>query len=842
MRRSGFRAAARIAWRQARRARWRSALIVAMVALPVAALAATAVVIQTVMPRPEERVAQQMGSTEIAILGWSDRIRASSLQAKLPPGSRVITRKDLVSSNVVGGAMVYLPLQEFSLPIDRPPMRGMLTLLEGRAPTRPGEVAMRPRSLEEFGAAIGDEIWLEDVGLRLRVTGTVVRPDNITDQVAVVGAGTLRGREDVGLGGLWVDLPAGASVAQASRVLSAYPLVQGYVTAAQVGDDGRAKLVANGASFGAAALALFGTGLIAAAAFTVGTRRQLRLLGLMGAVGAEPYHLRAAVLFGGTCLGLVGSSVGLAIGIAGAFAVHPRLPRLAGRIVGPVEFPVLALIGSVMLGTVAATLAAYGPARSAAKLSTVEALAGKTRRPRAPGKLAASGLAAAAAGASLVAWGTQARADALLTPGLFLMLGGILVAIPLAVTWVGRLARHLPTVPRLAARDIARNGRRTGAAVAAATIALALPVAISAITLSNEIAQRTTPFMADDHLQVTLNAPGGHGEARSRVLVGQLRRAFPGSLLVPIQQALFPPSRMLGDITQEGTPGAWNVVVEGPTVQVQPGVSYLASGVLLVGGPDVLRAFHASTGITALRAGKVVAIGPHTVDHGLIHLHLSADPEGTKPLLDLSAVEAGATRYASLVNEYTYVISPSAAKRLGMHAAPSLDQSFEFVLRAAKPLGKGDMARARAIASRNPGTYVISLGDLGSHDGPFRVYASLGGAAVALAIVAVVVALVGAESRRDQAILVAVGAAPWTRRTLAGTSTFLLTAVAGTLAIAGGFTPVAVHEGTQNANPPIVVPWAAIAFVVLAVPALAGAFAFLASRQPKAAAMLRPIA
>jgi len=47
-----------------------------------------------------------------------------------------------------------------------------------------------------------------------------------------------------------------------------------------------------------AAIALFGTGLIAAAAFVVGARRQRRLLGLIGAQGGEPRHIRATVRFG----------------------------------------------------------------------------------------------------------------------------------------------------------------------------------------------------------------------------------------------------------------------------------------------------------------------------------------------------------------------------------------------------------------------------------------------------------------------------------------------------------------------------------------------------------------
>jgi hypothetical protein len=56
-------------------------------------------------------------------------------------------------------------------------------------------------------------------------------------------------------------------------------------------------------SFVAGALALFVTGLIAAAAFVVGARRQLRELGVVGAVGGERRHVVAVVLLGGTTVG-----------------------------------------------------------------------------------------------------------------------------------------------------------------------------------------------------------------------------------------------------------------------------------------------------------------------------------------------------------------------------------------------------------------------------------------------------------------------------------------------------------------------------------------------------------
>jgi putative ABC transport system permease protein len=136
---------------------------------------------------------------------------------------------------------------------------------------------------------------------------------------------------------------------------------------------------------------------------------------------------------------------------------------------------------------------------------------------------------------------------------------------------------------------------------------------------------------------------------------------------------------------------------------------------------------------------------------------------------------------------------------------------------------------------------VYSAKDLGSHNGPGRWAFEAAGAAVALAIVAVVVALIGAESRKDRAILAAVGAAPQTRRALAGASAWVVALVAGALAVPTGFAPAAVFQIAQARGYPIVVPWAAIAVAILIVPMIAGAIATVGSREPKPMSLLRPI-
>jgi putative ABC transport system permease protein len=829
-----YRAAVRVASRQARRAPWRSALVAVLVALPVAGLAGAAVVIRTAVPTPEELVRGDMGSADLTMFP-SRILRAEELSAHLPPGSTVVDRRERFSSNVVEGRSIQTSLIELSAPADGPLTAGMFHLLAGRLPTSPGEAALQPDVLDDYGAEIGGRIRFAGLGLTVTVTGTVVEPEHLSVPLALLGPGTFA-FEDVPtpLEAYLVGLPSGASPSQAAARLSSLTQVEVATRESVLASAPWGRTIATGGSFAAAAVALFGTGLIAAAAFVVGARRQLRTLGLMSAAGAEPRHVRTTVLLGGTVLGFIGSSVGVAIGIGASFAIHPYLDPLAGRIVGPVRVPVLPLLGALALGTAASTLAAHAPARAAAKLSTVEALAGRTSPPKSPGRLAAAGLMVAVAGGAVVAWATKTHSDGSLALGLITMLSGVLVGIPLTVTWIGRGAGHLPTAPRIAARDLARHGRRTAAALAAATIALALPVGVGALTLSQDAYERQVPFMAADNLSIgffdgMVKPRPGDGDR----LVEDLRAALPGSIVVQLRTAASTESGKQRQI--------W---VKGPLVRSQ-GQLFRGEGDLVIGDADVLRAFHAEQGIPALASGKIVAVGPGSTDAGVVHLatHLGDDPNVTPGATDLPAVEAGSTRYASLGSgEYNYVISSDAAARLGLVVSEASESNPLIVLRAPTDLSDDDIQHARDVVARYRGASVNAEADLGSHNGPGRWIFGIAGTILALAIVAIVVALIGAESRKDRAILAAVGAAPRTRRALAGASAWVVAAVAGAIAVPAGFAPVVVYRMAQARDYPIVVPWAAIAVAIVLVPVIAGAAAAAGSREPRPMSLLRPIA
>lgn len=803
-----------------------------MVALPIGGLAFAATAIHTSVPSDADRVAGALGSADFSVYD-DGTITLEELRSKLPEGTRIVSSGVLTASPVLNAHRVYLSMYEYDASIAEPPLRGIYRVLDGRAPTAAGEVAVHPDVLEALGLNIGDTLEPRP-NVVLRVTGTIVRGELIKDRIGVLGPGTLApmGREL--RAGWMVDLPPDADVTAAIAALD--PLYErGYVVDARVvlEGHGRDEREATGLAFAAGALLLLGTGLIAGAAFAVGARRQLRVLGLLGAAGAEPNHVRATVLMGGVTLGFLGSLLGVLLGVAGTYALSPLLDRLAGRVVGSVDIPVSSLAGTVALGTLAATLAAYGPARSASKVSVVNALAERSQAPRRPGRLAVAGIVAAAAGAVVTSLATAAHADLALVAGLVAMVVGFLVAIPLLVTWTGRIAGALPTLTRIATRDVARNGRRAGAAIAAAAIALAAPVALSTATLAGEASEERIPYMAPDHLLVQGLGRGDRGVEAVRVASAALLDAFPGSIAVS-------PVPAVTTIERNGRERERLVVVPGAQQFASDGTPYVINGYLLIGGRELLHAYHAEDAIAALERGEIVGLGPDTVEGDSIDLVVegSGDPFRS----NLPAAETPSQYQSINVYGLGFVISPERAAELGLRPSSKPAYAMTQIFRASHALDQEDVRHAREVVETSGRGYVTSPYDLGSDEGLARTVASLVGMGLALAIVAVVVALLAAESRRDRAILVAVGAAPATRRAVAGLYAAVVGALAGVLGLLAGFFPTVAFLFGQPTDYPIFVPWTVLAGVLLGVPAIAGAIGALASREPRAAQLLRPIA
>ena len=601
------RAAARMAWRSARLAKGRTALILFLIALPVLALAGAGFAIKTAMATPDEVARGQLGSADMTVNAYSNQLTTQKVIDAFPAGTRVSYSRVVDTERVVRAKRWFVRFLETSVRADRLPVAPRYALIAGRMPSAPGEVAIHPDMRALFGVGIGGRLILDDVHLDLRVVGIEVTREDLRNVQALVAPGTFGARKDAETFDWLIDLSPGANADQAIEAANTKLGETGFLTRADIIRQRiKDQRVLTGAAFGIAVVAMFGTTLIAAAAFGVGARRQLRTLGLVGAAGGEPRHVRATVLWGGAVLGAVGSAIGVVIAIVVAVSARAHMSRFVHRIVPAVRLPWLIIAGGFALGTIAATMAALGPARQAARM------AGRSPAPRPPGKLARRGLFAVAAGSGLIALGTQRHQDKLLAAALVVTLAGFLLAIPLLVTWVGRAPSRLPTSLRLAARQTARYGRRTGTAVAAATLALTAPVAIAAYTLSDEAYNNAQVSLGRDMLVLDSAETG----PLSTDLSAALRRAIPGSVVALQRYVLFPPSKT-SDKTQTDLASVDDPPLPSRDDSGQPGV--FSSSLLVVGDETLLRAMHAEQAIPALEAGRVIDVGLHPARESFLH-------------------------------------------------------------------------------------------------------------------------------------------------------------------------------------------------------------------------------
>jgi putative ABC transport system permease protein len=533
---------------------------------------------------------------------------------------------------------------------------------------------------------------------------------------------------------------------------------------------------------------------------------------------------------GGTTLGLAGGALGSAAGVALALAIHPFLDDLVGRDVGSLLVNPVVLLAAVVMGTAAATLAALAPARTAAKIGVVESLAGITPPPRRPGRVAGAGSIVMIAGAGVTAWATIRAEDDVLAFGLMAMVVGVLLAIPLLVAAVGRIADGLPAGPRLAARATARHGRTTGAAVAAGVIALAVPVAVSAYSLSEEAYERTNPRLAESQLLIgAWTQSSAMSGGLTRAAAEAFEDAFPGASLVPLAQAMQPESPGAGQ-----TPQYVEVVASGELGgeivggQAAAGETIVAWP-LFVGDRDHLRALDGGAAVKSLEEGRAVVLGGYEPKDGTVTVRT---PDGGKQKVPATAVESPAYFNESIPK---VLVSKATARSLGLE-----QRVFHHLLANPIELSSEDVARARAVAARHEDVFVRSNDDYLPPYAAARAGVTAATIPLGLAILAVAVALVVSESRRSHQVLVAVGAGPLAHRQVVGTTAALLALITAVLAVPAGFLPAAVIQLASQSGRPVVVPWGTAAILVTLVPLLSALVAGLAARTPKVDSLLRP--
>ena len=499
-----WRPAFRLAVRDARGSRARSALVIALVALPVALVVGIYLFgtsrtwgdlqlprdsLGTAAAGSAEPVGAQMGLA--GSQGWAETLPTSWRLAPWPA-----VEADL--GGPMGGEGVGGAAGDFTDPV----VGGQVDLTEGRVPRSADEVVITPGLARSAGLEVGDTwtavMWnWTSVGENRAVPLTVV---GIGD-VAGMGSGA-----SFVLGGVlpgWGTSPSGAD-----RFLidSPTPITAEQVAAAAqqgvhvvardvpIEDPERMSLILTEGLVVGLGVAFLQIVMLAGAAFAVSLRRRQRELALLSAAGAEPGDLTRAVLASGILLGGIGALLGFAVPWMVLVAGRPALEWQFDWSLAPVPPLELGIVLVPIVGLLAAVAASVVPARMAARIPLAKALRARDSAnvgldpagrgmDRLPVRSALAGVALIVAGVVfLVVYPTGAEEGPgaggwpIWALGLAVIVCevGVVLLAPLVLAGVSRHSRALPLAARLATRDASRNRLRSSFAVAAVAVAVGL--------------------------------------------------------------------------------------------------------------------------------------------------------------------------------------------------------------------------------------------------------------------------------------------------------------------------------------------------------------------------------
>ncbi|MFD4959923.1 FtsX-like permease family protein [Microbacterium sp. NPDC058389] len=537
-----WRVAVRLARRQVWRAKGASALVMALVALPVAGLSGAAIVWQSNEPTPEQRAALELGGNAAWIEAldnadptrwqsvdqpWdNDVVRADGGRAiaqggpvpddpagLLPPGTELFTVVE--GSLGVETATGEGWLSAVSGDVWRTEFDGRYRVLDGATPSGRDEAMASPGALERLGVHIGDRVQLIGADRALTITGTLRSARDEASvpvlyvaeaDVALVGDGYTRWYTPQ-----WQpDLDGLADLNHAGFVAFAHDLVVDPPPGARLSPYGTGRMDIGTVLLVGTLIAVFSgyvVVLLAGAAFSVGARRQQRALAMAASVGAARGDVFRIVLLQGTVLGALGALVGTLAGAAAGGVFLAATDRGAqdgfwGNFGFRVPWALLAAIAvfAVLVGT----LSAIVPAHRATAGDVLGALRGarrpavlRPRRPIAGLVVLATGLAATVAGALVMAEQLAAEPTNADRPlfyaavwavvlGPFVFQVGLLIPSHWVLVQLSRPLSRLGLAPRIASRDAAATPSRVVPAFAViGACVFAASVAVSATALTS---------------------------------------------------------------------------------------------------------------------------------------------------------------------------------------------------------------------------------------------------------------------------------------------------------------------------------------------------------------------
>ncbi|MEV6597592.1 ABC transporter permease [Actinoplanes sp. NPDC051346] len=720
---------------------------------------------------------------------------------------------------------------------------------KGTYPTKPGEIAVSPRTADRMGLSIGSTVTIhtgrDDTNkpikpMKFTVTG-IVDAESDFGGTAYAPQSTVSAIQNSNfMRHVELRLEPGADTAAvtaaADRIVAAGPKPQEGMSRAVVRSGAEVRRAeAEEAAAGIkdlflamgmfVAIAVGAAGLVATSTFRIVFAQRMRQLALLRAVGAGRGSLWRALAVEGALTGFVAGTVGVLGALAFGQAVPPLLRAFDITVSSP-GVPVLPAVAVVLLSTVITVLAVLAPALSASKVSPLEALrsASTTAGRAGIGKVrAVFGLLFAAGAGLLAAYvvtnlpGRDTK-DYNAEPMMFAVLGsaglaflalialGPLLVRPVLAT-VGWPLRRLGPVGKLAVGGVGGAPRRA----AAVSVVVALGVALIAGVVVTGASARV---LADRELASSapadfeLAASGDPADLPATVLAQA--KASPDLTHVT-------PYRRLSNVVLSGGDANWKLRASDLSMTALPELKKIdvTGGSLAAIGPGKAAMSKWIAEDYGLKVGDTATL---TADQRKVQVEVVATLSDTGPL------------------QSDIIADPADLTKLGAAATPT-----GLLADAAKPGEEGRTAGQKAMRQLVAGKTGISVAVLADQRDEFdtmlttmlAVVIGLVGLTVLIAVVGVgtTTALSVVERARESGLLRAVGLTRGGLRTMLTTESSLYGVIGATVGLLLGVPYAWLMMKALGANLPLKLPVGQLALVFLALVAFTALAGVLPARR-----------